>query len=452
MDPNVHYEVYACLPFVQLPAGPPLVFGSLTFWRASDYRKHVEHPQAFADYLEHITHVRVTAEESGQEVAVGLETAALHTDAMTCISMDSRVSAQDREPLMVNSLYALYFGLILRELYHDVLPIAFDPFSVLVPASEPLVRDREAWSDRWIPEASRRRTLSIAISDPVLLTCLGHSLQAIYLPNSLPPGVTPGSERHLVRAVRFFVDRFFGRFHTPFKGAFEFPQKPENILFLTSSFEAFFGHDQAGTAAELKRSLRAIRGMGFSRSVELMWGWVDGLYRFKNQMAHASPEVQPIYRGNPCFDVPYIYLATKLFILVICTELFTRFQKRNGHAAIPLEELETWLDSREITHVFWPVDALLVQIAQGIGNLEKVEDPQEYMAELVTLMKIYVSVYRTYIEPGEHARYHPVKYIAPDPQVMRSAAQSILAQARTPGSQVVLLTDFVACLRAHFSL
>lgn len=444
------WEAFACLPFLQVPEGEIIELGPFRFWSAADYKDQTQDHAAYAQYLEHLRHIRVEA--AGESRAhSGLETADLPLTHMCCVSIDARVPQKRRTTALANALYLLYFALTVRELYYDLQPMRFDPFGVVIPADEALAQNSAEWQERWIPETARRQHVKLEVDEPSILRCLGNAMTAVYTPEAVPEGLELGSEARLVRSLRYFVDRYFKRFHCPFKGTLDFPHEPENVVFLATSFDALLGLEPTNKSAQLKRILRSLLSLCFSRSVEMLWNWVDGFYQFKNDIVHAELDSDPQFTANPFYRVSFRHVAVKMFIYTVTTELINKFQDNEAKAKEKPGLADHWLDRREISYLFWPIDALLQQIAYGLGRVEQVGDKDNYISDLRSLMHIYVTVYRNHLEPKGRAEYHPVRFQGCDLNELRLSAMAILDASKRPAIKDMLVPEFLSSLKSQFS-
>lgn len=405
-DQAHQFQLYACLPFVELAHENSIQIGPILFWPASKFETFLnsEDHQDFQGYTKSISQIRTRAEADPSGL---ITTTQLAPQGTTCISIDTQVTSEQREFLLIDSLYLLYFACIFRDLYYGNEILPFQVFRKMIPASKDFIQNRSNWENLYIEESDREKTICIHLIDPDICKGLGELLASIYTLDSQSSPEQIENYKRLIRAIRYLVDRFFQRFVNLFKEGLTLSEEifePEDIIFLTSSFEALFNLKEHHPIADFKHKLRPLLHIKYSRPLEIFWKWVDDFYEVRRRLIHKGEHPDPIFKLNPNFEVSHILIGMKLFIYSVYYMLF-KYQILSSQST----DLYTppdfkWIHPEEILLFFWTEPHLLIKLDIFITKVVKEEVQQdELYADIHLLANLFLSMYNRYYKQTQRA-------------------------------------------------
>ncbi len=401
---NYKYEIYACLPFVDLGESGSVSFGPVHFWSADRAEQYVDESLTplLLEYLTTVTNFKTW---SHHEL---VDTGPLKMAEMTCVSIDPQVPLFARNGLLVDAIYLLFFCGAFSHLYsHGVAP-GFDVCTKMLPASPTFLQDRGNWADVHIPEAKRELPVILERFDEEMCRGLGHALACGYSTDLCKSTAETAKVQSLIRAIRYFVDRFFGRFENLIGNSLRMSDviyEAEDIVFLETSFEALFDLVEEHPHIDLKHKLRPMLGLRYSAPVELLWQWVDGFFDLRQQIVHGKASPDEVFNANPNFEVSYFYLGMKLFLYGVYWRLHT-YQLINGRQKTPDEQplRFDWVQPEELLAFFWPEEALIHRICRTMRELQKDSTQADLKQDLKLLGDTLAHIYHRY---GHNAKDVP---------------------------------------------
>lgn len=410
-DPMTHqsFTLCACLPFVELAQEASIQIGPVIFWPASKAQEFLPaHASTFQTYLESIGQIKARSKSEKEDF---VNTVRLSPAGMTCASIDSNISPELYEYVLIDSLYLLYFACTFRNLYYGQEIPTFNAFRKMIPASMDFIHHRHNWEQAYIDETSRENTICIHLVDPEICQGLGKALEAIYIPTDQNQELIPVYKR-LVRSIRYLVDRFFQRFVNLFDNGLNFSEElfePEDVIFLASSFETLFDINEKQPAADFKHKLRPLLHLKYGRPVELFWKWVDNFYEVKRQIVHGNMALDPLFRLNPNFEISHTLLGIKLFIYSIYYTLY-KYQLMHSTHEDPYTPPDfKWIHPEEVLLFFWTETNLLRKLSSFLRQISLAPQKEELYADIHLLTNLFVSLYERYYldHPANGARFIP---------------------------------------------
>lgn len=425
--PKINYHLYACLPFIEIAHESTIRMGPVTFWPASRYKEFIPESEQdlFNTYMASIGEVKARSEEASSQ---WITTIRLPLESTTCISIDEKVSVHDREFLLIDSLYLLYFACTFRNLYYDNEVPSFNVFRKMIPASFDFISQKQNWEELHIDEINREETVCIHLFDHEICTGLGKMLSVLYAPHETAPSKTLTHNYHrLIRSIRYLVDRFVQRFINLFKKGLNFPEElfePEDVIFLASSFEALFDINHRHPNADFKHKLRPLLHLKYSGPVELFWKWIDDFYEAKRQIVHGERLPDPLFQINPNFEVSHILIGIKLFIY---SSYYTLFK----YHLLTSETFDTytppdfkWIHPEEVLLFFWTETNLLKKLDLFMTNVFDKPHQDEMYADIHLLANLFISMYeRYYLTPIREG----IKFIPTPLAEIKGTIERILA-------------------------
>lgn len=410
-------NIYACLPFVELAHESTLQMGPVSFWPASKFKDFLDADsyEIFQNYIQSISQIK-TCLQSDQNQLVN--TVTLNPQGTTCISISTDVPLNLRETTVIDAIYLLYFTCIFRNLYYGNEILSFEVFRKIIPASLEFINDRKNWEGMHIDEFNREKTACIHLFDQEIYIGLGKALSAIYENNSPTANTTTTAQeiiddyRRLIRSIRYLVDRFFERFVNLFGKGLNFSEnmsEPEDILFLSSSFESLFNISDKDPAADFKHKLRPLLHLKYSRPVEIFWKWVDDFYELKRKIVHQGSSPDPIFRSNPNFEISHVMLGIKLFIYSVYYKLFQFRLVAPIHFDSYTPPDFKWIHPEEILLFFWTESSVIRKLNVFIKRAQETQLDQESLSEISLLSDLFLSIYeRYYLHPDtSQVRFMP---------------------------------------------
>lgn len=383
---------YACLPFVEFTRKEGIALGPIHFWPSTDSEFHLSanFSLKFKNYLK-----KVNKEFAERPIA--------------CISIDDSVPIERRESLLIDGIYLLYFASNFRNVYYSNEILKLSSFTKILPASEELLQNKDILIEIAIPESARERIACISWIDDEIAEALGKALSGVYESNA-DLSLFDESIR-LIRAIRFFVDRFFSKFENLLTVGLELPPdlfEPEDILFLASSYDVLLNIDDRQASSDFRQKIRPMLHLKFSKPVELFWKWVDAFYILKKQVVQG---VKPdyLFLANPNFSVPLMHIGLKLFIYVLYYQLYQyrliasetkdKFAPPDFH----------WIHPQEILLFFWTEESILRKISLLLMQIQQGKLTAENQSDIYLLSSLFVALMEKYYSkpPSKYIQYLP---------------------------------------------
>lgn len=423
-----NFLLFATLPFVELDHETTIQFGPIIFWPASKSDEFLPESNraSFHDYLQMVGQIK--AKELKNQVFIN--TGFIDAKKCTCASIASEVPEEIREFLLIDALYLLYFACTFRNLYYGQEIPPFNSLRKMIPAHEEFIKDQSLWKDLYIHETDREETICLHVIDSNICEGLGKALEAIYLGSGTDNPEFIQTYKRIVRSIRYLIDRFFQRFVNLFGKNLNFSEEifePEDIIFLTVSFECLFNLEGSGaTAADFKHKLRPLLHLKYSRPVEIFWKWVDDFYEVKQRILRGDTFLDPLFRWNPNFEVSHILLGIKLFIYSIYYYLFT-YQLLESTRVDPYTPPDfKWIHPEEILLFFWTESAVLEKIHLFLQESEKGPLTDEFLSDLNLLTTLFVSLYDRYYVSEQIKGAGIVRFLPSSVADLKKIGQQIL--------------------------
>lgn len=382
-------SIYACMPFVELPAlEEGISFGPITFWPLSsiDNQVHESFSPLLKDYLHRIIRSK------------------LPIQSIACISIDDAIDPDLREPLLIDALYLLYFAASFRNVYHGTEILKLRSFTKILPAYEEFVREKNNWEK--ISLSKREEVACILTIDKRVCDALGEELSIAWQPRKSDSQKQDRAIR-IIRAIRYFVDRFFNKFENVCNAGLKMNSKlfePEDTLFLACSFDVLLNIDDTLPSSDFRQKLRPMLQLKFSRPLELFWKWVDAFFLLKKQVIHGTQSPSDLFIDNPHFKVPLLHIGVKLFIYIIYYSLFKeQLIEAKGDTAHKPPDFK-WIHPQEVLFYFWTEESIL----RKISILLMQKSSEENTSDLEFLSSLYVTfMERFYTKQKEHIGFQP---------------------------------------------
>lgn len=421
------HHIYACLPFVELGHEITISMGPILFWPASKVDLFVEeqNKHCFFQYIEEMTHVKTTSQDNL------INTTKLALDATTCVSIDSKIPEAARESLLIDSLYLLYFACTFRNLYYNSEILPFDSFRKFFPASIDFIEKESNWKGCYIKESDREETVCISLVDPEIATVIGKILSSIYSEKTELNREEIDHYKRLIRAVRYLVDRFFERFVNLFGHELKVSDsmfEPEDVIFLSSSFEALFNLDEKHTLSDFKHKVRPILHLNYSTPLELFWKWAEDYYAIRHKIVHAGDTPDSRFRHNPNFEVSHIVLGIKLFIYSFYYTLYKdHLMQSKGNDQYIAPDFR-WIHADEVLLFFWTETSILNKLDRFLKELIVKQGGQELCEEIVQMMSLFLSMYERYYKNPEH---YGIRFIPSPKEDFKEYAKEIFSSLKS---------------------
>ncbi len=434
------FRLHACLPFVQLCAPEGILMGPVFFWPADQAERYVDQTMLplVNDYLAAVSQVKVWCDEHTCH-----DTTKIPTSSMTCVSIDSQVNPDLRDSLLIDSLYLLYFCGAFSHLFAAADAPSLNVFTKILPASYDFIQNRDNWQEAHLLEAQREGTVILEKFDLEMCAGLGHALACGYGTDSCRSSTDTAKIQSLVRAIRYFVDRFFERFEHLIGNGLHVPPvfyEAEDIVFLTTSFEALFDLSEEHPNIDLKHKLRPMLSLRYSNAVELLWQWVDGFFSLRDQIIHGLPLPDPIFAANPNFAISYFYLGMKIFLYGVYWRLHS-YQLIPPIEMIPGRPLHfKWVAPEEILVFFWPEEALLNRIHRIMTELKQNNQQPELQHDLSFLSSLMLHILDYHYKGSD--TFQQIVQWTPTPLVrIEQPIQAIISSATALPAVASLLPD-----------
>lgn len=386
------------MPFIKLVHESVIRLGPVIFWPASQSKEFLpfDFHSSFQTYIQAVSQIKARSQDKKGKI---IQTQTLIPQRITCLSISEEIPSELREFVLIDSLYLLYFACTFRNLYYGKEIPPFNACRKMIPASFDFISDKKNWEHLQIEEKDREETICLHVVEDEICHGLGRALEEIYKYPAKQEGKASQAYKRLVRSIRYLVDRFFQRFVNLFDKGLSFSEEifePEDIIFLTSSFETLFDLNHKHPASDFKHKLRPLLHLRYSRPVEIFWKWVDDFYEVKHRIVNGEPFLDPLFRLNPNFEISHIFLGIKLFIYAVYYNLF-QFQLLHSTYADPYTPPDfKWIHPEEILLFFWTESTLLRKINSCVKQAEHEPILDEIIADLHFLTHLFVSFYERY--------------------------------------------------------
>lgn len=382
-------NLYACLPFVEFTRREGIAMGPIHFWPSSEAESNLreDFSTKFKNYLK-----KANKEFTSRPIA--------------CISIDETIPEERKEPLLIDGIYLLYFASNFRNVYYSNEILKLSSFTKILPANEEIVQNKNIA----IGEQSREKIACISWIDEEIANALGKALSNVYEPNGDRSNFDESIR--LVRAIRFFVDRFFSKFENLLTVGLELPPnlfEPEDILFLASSYDVLLTIDDKQASSDFRQKIRPMLHLKFSKPVELFWKWVDEFYTLKKQVAQGAAKVDHQFTANPNFSVPLMHIGLKLFIYVLYYQLYQyHFIPNTTKDKFSPPDFR-WIHPEEVLLFFWTEESLLRKISLLLMQIREGKLSAENQSDIHLLSTLFVSLMEKFYSqsPSRYIQYLP---------------------------------------------
>lgn len=385
------YHPFACLPFLHVSIDKPLHLGPIQIESFAKWQHRLNANQQ-KKYIECFT-------------KLGFKNSSFETIA--CVSIDSHFPTKKSETLLIDALYTLFFVTAFKQSHTSNNVFSLTSYTTLLTLNE--VSSSLSIEEK--PELSQ--LIKIELLPSLTNDILQGLSQALNLMYSAPQ--TENLEEvqfahRLIRAIRYFCDRFFNRFKNLFIKGISFDEvlfEPEDVLFLITSFETLFDLNLKAPGPDLKQKLRPLLLLKFSRPVEVFWSWVDGFYKLRDSVTHPNTPLERIFKENPSFEIPYVLLGVKLFIysiFMLVSKLGVMAKHEENIEEFPKDFTD--MHPENVLVFMWPEENLLRKISflflQWIYGSE-VTSFESIKKEMELLCRIYeVILHLSHLPQNEH--------------------------------------------------
>lgn len=360
--------LYACLPYVEFTPQEGISLGPIHF---EAYIPEKYSP-SFNKYLKSVN--KEFAERP-----------------FACIFISEKVPQDRRESLLIDGIYLLYFASNFRNVYYSNEILKLSSFTKILPASDSVIKNKNPIMA--VADPAREKIACISWFDGEIAEALGKSLQVVY-ESSADLSLFDESIR-LIRAIRFFVDRFFSKFENLLTFGLELPPnlfEPEDILFLSFSYDVLLKMDNQQASSDFRQKIRPMLHLKFSKPVELFWKWVDEFYQLKKQVVQGMSKTDDLFLANPNFSVPLMHIGLKLFIYVLYYYLvsYRLITSSNKDKFAPPDF--RWIHPQEVLLFFWTEESLLRKISLLLMQIHQGKISQENQSDIYQLSELFVAL------------------------------------------------------------
>lgn len=408
-------KLFAALPYLELAHEKSIQLGPVLFWPISRYASHID-PKDHEAFRQQIHSIE------------GID---------TCVSIDEAVDPNQRETVLIEALYLLYFICIFRNVYYYTEIPPFDAVRGIIKLSK-----KEEWAlDAF--EIDKNKLLCISYLEEEIGEGLGKAFSSAYLK---PDSNTPFAKR-LLRAIRFFVDRYIPRLMSlgTMESSFQkHVYEPEDFLLLSMSFEALFELNHQHPAADFKQKLRPLLHLKYSRPLELFWKWIEQFYESRYAIVHGNIHRAALFTANPNFSVPIVTIGSQLFIYSVYYSLL-------AHNLINALEVKStfppdfkWIHPEKVLLFFWTEIHLLQKIHFLLQQWKEHSTHTELKDEIHFLARLFMAMQ----ERATHRVPAELTFIpTPTEQIQDDIMDILILSVTLP-----LPEGFVACLTSRLTL
>lgn len=301
------------------------------------------------------------------------------------IDMSGEIADTFVQPMIVDGVYLLYF---LAAFPHGQLErshLPTDPFRKIIFEEK---------------NAHGENRFFLENLDLYHAKALGYLLDEVYHES--------GERRPLLRALRFFVDRYVH----PFGDALHQVSDPEDITYLELAFESLFDLEGANQVPYLKQQIRMLLNLKFGRPLELMWKCIEGFYVQLSDVVHGGGSEHEIYSANPNFSLPSRILLRNIFLFAFYQKLAAKgWMPDLGEDSFGFVRISGY-DPLDIVVYFWDeatllrkISTLLMQVGNGVVKAGTWEDLHLLSA---VWEKMHHKEHQEFFIPSEQEVLHPV--------------------------------------------
>jgi hypothetical protein len=314
------FKLMACMPFVRLGREDVLDMGPVKFWRASLYKTFVE-PNVitiFEEFVKQSGSFSIMGDFRERKIA-----STISPEMMTCISVEEKYAAKDDlNDLIHDASYLLFFCNHLSRNGGFL-----NPYLRKWTANESyLIHGR--WRSFHHYEHQKEPQAEVRHLTDGLLESSGKLLKNKYLLKGRPNAFAS----RVIRSIQYFSRRFFDTNREELIGLI---MEPEDVVFLVTAFESLFDTNSEYQKKKneipnfsnriiLKKSLKKILKLRDEKPEAILDKWVDGIYDWRNEIAHGEQVRDRLFEGNPNHHISYIGLGISLFTFCIYSEFRNR--------------------------------------------------------------------------------------------------------------------------------
>ncbi|MBS4163904.1 hypothetical protein PRO82_001212 [Candidatus Protochlamydia amoebophila] len=117
--------------------------------------------------------------KAGNEKVEWIETIKLYPKETTCISILNQILVSEREAVLVDALYLLYFACTFRNLYYGNEIPSFNTSRKIIPCTLDFIKNKDNWKNLYINESYREKTVCIHFLEQDICQGLGKTLLTI---------------------------------------------------------------------------------------------------------------------------------------------------------------------------------------------------------------------------------------------------------------------------------
>lgn len=420
-------RLVACLPFVHLKPNEAISIGPICFWSGSCYRDFVPEKQwtGFQAYLKRISCLH-SREDSERDCP---KDKSIPSEVLTFVSVHPSIVGQELNECLVDGLSLFYFTCFYRDLYYNVQVPPFQTFTKLAPALEKFTALDEKSQSFAIFEDQSQEPACIGLVDSNMAQALGHTLSAVYLSDMEGLARRSAYARRVVRSIRYFVNGFSTTFENIWRDGFSFPQclfEPEDVIFLTSSFESLLNIESDQNTSDFKYRTRGIVQLEYSNAMEIFWAWTDGFFSLKYNMVYHGENPDTTFKVNPNFEVSYLYLGIRLFIFILHHKLCLHGFYPHSQGEKSLHDPLGKISREEVMVFFWPEKELLENIAQCLHRWTIPEAYEELRDITLFHMQLFCVLFHRYHLPRPREGHTAVNYYPTPKQLIEESTRAIL--------------------------
>lgn|GEM_PF-5799074 len=370
------FKLIACMPFVRLGREDVLEMGPIKFWRASVYQSFVS-SQAIPAFEEFIKQAGSFSIMDGiRERSI---TSTIPAEMMTCISVQEKYALKpDVNELVHDASYLLFFCNHLSRNGGFL-----NPYLRKWNAQESYLLEGR-WKSFRHYEHQKEVPVEIRYLTEGLLGSAGKLLKNRYLLNGKPNAFASRA----IRSIQYFSRRFFDTSREELLGPI---MEPEDVVFLVTAFESLFDtntefqkkkneHPGFSNRIPLKAKIKRTLKLENEKPEAVLDKWVDGIYDWRNEIAHGEHVRDRLFEANPNHHISYIGFAIALFTFCIYVEFGNRgyFSKKqfDWHYINSKEKLLPFL---------WTRNDLLKEVLKRLNDFKNSKGKKEYIRSLVRL-------------------------------------------------------------------
>lgn len=372
------FKLKACMPFVHLGREDVLDMGPVKFWRASVYKSFVQ-PNAITVFEEFI-------KQSGKFSIMGnfrdrKITSTIPPEMMTCILVEEKYATKDDvNELIHDASYLLFFCNHLSRNGGFL-----NPYLRKWTADESYLTHGR-WRSFHHYEHQKEPQAEVRYLTDGLLESAGKLLKNKYLLKGKPSAFASRA----IRSIQYFSRRFFDTNREELIGLV---MEPEDVVFLVTAFESLFDTNSEyqkwknetpnfSNRIVLKARLKKLLRLGDERPEAILEKWVEGIYDWRNEIAHGEHVKDRPFAGNPNHPISFLGLGMALFTFCIYLE----FQKRRYFSKKQFDL--HYIRSKETLLPFlWTQNEVLKEIQKWLNRFLKAKGKKGFLKSLIGLEK-----------------------------------------------------------------